>query len=144
MPARLKELRETCQPGDNGFIAGDDSGAAEGKRGAGEAWVVTGKMRNDQPHVSKLRRDSSLACPETGSQTRPPAPAAEAPDPAAGPRPCRKQPASPPASPCCPQKPFGPTALPGPVQLLTGCRRSQERKTRPIRAFKLAQLKALL
>ena len=35
------------------------------------------------------------------------------------------------------------TAPPGPLQVLTGCRSSQERKMRPIRAFKRAQLNSL-
>lgn len=66
LPARLKELRETCHLRDNGFIAGDDSGTAEGRRGTGEAWVVTDKMTNGQPHLSKVRRDSSLGLPRNG------------------------------------------------------------------------------
>ena len=66
MPARLKELRETCHLRDNGFIAGDDSGTAEGKRGTREPWAVTDKMTDDQPQVSKLRRESSRPAQKRG------------------------------------------------------------------------------
>ena len=135
MPARLKELRETCHLRDNRFIAGDDSGTAEGKRGTREPWAVIDKMTNDQPQVSKLRRDSSRPAQKRGLKPDRPHLPATLLTPLQDHGLAVSNPLLRLSHPAAPRSLSARTAPPGPLQLLTGCRRSQEWEMRPIRAF---------
>ncbi|CAI9160012.1 unnamed protein product [Rangifer tarandus platyrhynchus] len=143
LPARLKELRETVTYEITDLLQEMTQKQPKGREARSEAWVVTDKMTNDQPQVSKLRRDSSRLAQKRGLKPDRPHLPAKLLTPLQDHGLAVSNPLLRLSHPAAPRSLSARTAPPGPLQLLTGCRRSQEREMRPITAFKPAQLNPL-